>query len=188
MGKNKTHAEYVKELAEKNPNIEVLGIYCGSNIKIPHRCKIDGNTWNVTPSNILRGGGCPECNIKKKRKTHEEYVKELAGINPNIEVIEEYRGLQVNIMHYCLIHNFEWSARPGNLLQGRGCPKCANNIKKTHNDYLNELYIKDIDIIPLEEYKGANTPILHLCKISVLESIYFSSGMIFTFNISNSVL
>ena len=298
MGKNKTHAEYVKELAEKNPNIEVLGIYCGSNIKIPHRCKIDGNTWNVTPSNILRGGGCPECNIKKKRKTHEEYVKELAGINPNIEVIEEYRGLQVNIMHYCLIHNFEWSARPGNLLQGRGCPlcgkdiykakksltheeyikelseknptikviekysgssekithyctihdiywkttprralngcgckmcksdkfkktrtkthlqyvnevsnitkniqvigeyvdasssilhkclicgyewlarpvnilqgrgcpKCANNIKKTHNDYLNELYIKDIDIITLEEYKGANTPILHLCN------------------------
>lgn len=39
MSRKKTHEEYVKELAEKNPNVEVIGIYCGNRIKIPHRCK-----------------------------------------------------------------------------------------------------------------------------------------------------
>ena len=43
MGKKKTHAEYVDELAKVNPDIEVVGIYIGNKVKIPHRCKIDGN-------------------------------------------------------------------------------------------------------------------------------------------------
>ena len=33
MSRKKTHEEYVKELAEKNPNVEVIGIYCGNRIK-----------------------------------------------------------------------------------------------------------------------------------------------------------
>ena len=57
MGKKKTHAEYVDELAKVNPDIEVVGIYIGNKVKIPHRCKIDGNVWDLSPDNALQGRG-----------------------------------------------------------------------------------------------------------------------------------
>ena len=74
MSKKKTHAEYVAELAVKNPDIEVVGIYMGNKVKIPHRCKIDGNVWDLSPDNALQGRGCPICGraktANKKRMSH----------------------------------------------------------------------------------------------------------------------
>ena len=35
--------------------------------------------------------------------------------------------------------------------------------KKTHEEYENELFLKEVDIWPLESYKGANIAILHEC-------------------------
>lgn len=37
--------------------------------------------------------------------------------------------------------------------------------KKTYIEYLNELRIKNSNLIPLEEYKGANIPIYHKCLV-----------------------
>ncbi len=89
MSKKKTHEEYVKELAETNPNIEVVGKYVDSRTKISHRCKICNHEWAAAPDKILRGRGCPKCagNIKL---THEEYVEKVKNINPNIEVLGKY--------------------------------------------------------------------------------------------------
>ena len=74
MSKKKTHKEYVEELKIKNPNVEVVGIYCGANIKIPHRCKNDGHEWKVAPGNILSGTGCPLC-AGTIKKTHEKSIQ-----------------------------------------------------------------------------------------------------------------
>ena len=41
MSKKKTHEEYISELAKIHPNIEVIGQYAGSNVKILHKCRID---------------------------------------------------------------------------------------------------------------------------------------------------
>lgn len=35
--------------------------------------------------------------------------------------------------------------------------------KKTHEEYLNELFLKEINYIPLEIYKGSLIPIIHTC-------------------------
>lgn len=139
----KTHEQYVKELAEINPNLEVVGLYTGSMIKTLHRCKIDGHEWYVIPNSILQGGGCPECNIRKQiaiqRKTHEQYVKEVAEVNPNVEVIGEYAGDGIPILHRCLIDGHEWMIRPGSILQGQGCPKCnASKGEKIIANWLNK--------------------------------------------------
>ena len=71
MSKKKTHAEYVAELAVKNPDIEVVGIYMGNKVKIPHRCKIHEIIWDAAPNNTLNGCGCSEC---KKEKIHKDVV------------------------------------------------------------------------------------------------------------------
>ena len=35
----------------------------------------------------------------RKKKTHEEYIAELAIKNPNVEVLEEYLGANIRILH-----------------------------------------------------------------------------------------
>ena len=134
MSKKKTHKEYVEELKIKNPNVEVVGIYCGANIKIPHRCKNDGTIWDISPSNALQGYSCPKCATTKKSDklsmTHDEYVIRLKKKNSNIEVLETYAGSKTKILHRCKNDGHEWKVAPGNILSGTGCPLCAGTIKK----------------------------------------------------------
>lgn len=103
-----------------------------------------------------------------KQKTHDEYVKELSLINPNVIPIDKYNGVKNNIRHKCLIHNYIWDVRPDNLLQGKGCPLCRNDLirdmkVKSDQQYLEELSDINSYIIPLESYKTNNQSIYHLC-------------------------
>ena len=61
MRTNKTHEKYIKDLAQKNPNIEVIEEYINAHTKILHRCKIDNYEWRVMPTKVLEGKGCPVC-------------------------------------------------------------------------------------------------------------------------------
>lgn len=101
-----------------------------------------------------------------KRKTHEQYVEEVAKINKKIAVIETYVNWETHILHKCLVEEcgYEWRVTPNNILQGGGCPKCNNNNKKlTHEEY--EKRVRDVNenILIMETYMGNNTPILHRC-------------------------
>ena len=64
MSKRKTHEEYVVEIANKKPNIEVIGKYIDAKTHILHRCKLDGHEWYICPNNILGKNGCPVCGGK----------------------------------------------------------------------------------------------------------------------------
>lgn len=162
--KGKTHEQYVSEVSNINPNIEVIEKYIGANIPIKHLCKEHNIIWNAYPTNILRGHGCPYCagNIKK---SHDQYVYEVSKINPFIEVVEQYINARTPIMHRCKIDGHEWSVAPYVILRGDGCPKCAGNAKKTHDEYVKEVSIVNSNIEVIGQYINANTPILHRCKI-----------------------
>lgn len=174
MGKRKTHEEYVKEVALKNQNIEVVGKYSGVNKKITHRCLIDGYEWNVTPHNVLKGRGCPKCSNHIKR-TNESYVKEVRSVNPNIEVLEKYINNTTPILHKCIIHNIEWNAYPCNILKGCGCKQCANELlsrsrRITIEEYRYKLkQISSTIIVVGDKYINSHTPILHKCSIDGYE-------------------
>lgn len=169
MARRKTHDEYVLEVANINPNIEVVGTYVNSYTPILHRCKIDGCEWSPRPNSIIQGCGCPECgrlNASTKRtKTHEQYIAEVLKINPNIEVVGEYSGDGTPILHRCKIDAYEWMARPGNILQGQGCPRCAKCEKYGHDEYVNRVARVNKDIEVVGEYVNSRTKILHRCKI-----------------------
>lgn len=164
MSKKKTHEEYVVELAIKNPNIQVVEKYKGANTSILHRCLTDDYIWLATPSNILRGHGCPMCagNVKK---TTEQYKTEVSKIHSNIEIVEEYVSANIPIAHRCKIDGYEWQATPTSVLGGNGCAICAGNKKKTTEEYAQELVINNLNIEVLGQYVGATIPILHRCKI-----------------------
>ena len=106
-----------------------------------------------------------------KKKTDEEFRKELKEVNPNIEPLEEYYGTGDKIKVKCKICNNIWEARPYHLVGSSksGCPKCAiNNLSKiktkSNNKFLKELKLKNPDITPLEEYKGLDKEIKVKCN------------------------
>lgn len=174
----KTQEEYIKEVSNINPNIEVLGNYDGMNTKILHRCKIDSYEWNAYPNHILRGSGCPVCSGLKK-KTHEEYVGELNIINSNIEAIEEYINAYTPIFHKCKIDGYEWRVSPHSLLCGSGCPMCYGNIKKTHEQYVDELSKINPNVEVLGKYTNNKIQILHRCKVDSYEWKACPSNMLY---------
>lgn len=173
MGKKKTHEEYVAELAIKNPNVEVVGLYINATTPICHRCKTHNKTWDISPSSALRGTGCSQCGKEKigahHRKTHEEYVAEVSVINPKIMVVGQYKDSKTPIAHYCTEHDIIWNAYPINILRGHGCCMCGNNVKKTQEQYVKEVMVINPNIEVIEEYIDARTKILHRCKIDGYE-------------------
>lgn len=171
--KSKTHKQYIDELSIKSPNIEVVGEYKGTDISIKHYCKIHGIFWDARPANLLHGQNCPLCGrenqIKARRKTHEQYIQEVKNVNSNIKIIGKYINTTTPILHKCKVDGYEWMALPSGILGGAGCPKCANNIKRTHEEYIAKLKVLNPNIEVIEGYKNTNTSILHKCKIHNVE-------------------
>ena len=164
----KTHEEYVKELAIKNPNIAVIENYVNANTSILHKCKIHNIEWKAIPTSILRGSGCIKCGIEKTKvslvKSHDQYVLDLKNKNPDIIVIEDYVNTSTSILHKCLIDGYEWKAKPNNILNGTGCPICSGSKRRTHEEYKIELAKVNPNIEVVENYITINTPIKHYCK------------------------
>lgn len=170
--RKKTHEEYVAELAEKNPNVEVIGTYAGAKTKIEHHCLIHDVYWDVLPGNALKGKGCNQCmrdkNRKRFTKSHEKYVSEVKALNPDIVVLDTYIDSSTPILHKCKKHDIEWMAFPSNILKGYGCRECGkekfhDKRCKKHEYYVKELSLKNPDVEVVGEYIDSKTPILHHC-------------------------
>lgn len=50
-----------------------------------------------------------------RRKTHEEYVRQVAEKAPHVQVIGQYDGNHTPINHYCLKHDINWDVSPFNF-------------------------------------------------------------------------
>ena len=100
-----------------------------------------------------------------KKKTHEEYVEELQNNNPDIIIQDTYVNSSTKIKVTCRRCNYTWYTWPLPLLKGHGCPQCANNIKKSHSTFVQEMreYNPNIEIIG--KYQTALTPIKVKCNI-----------------------
>lgn len=73
----KTKEQFIKDLKDVNPFIEVIGEYINTHTKIECKCKIDGTVWFAYPANLLNcSAGCPCCNMSVgERKLLEVLTK-----------------------------------------------------------------------------------------------------------------
>lgn len=105
-----------------------------------------------------------------RRKTNEEFITELKEKFTNIISLEKYVNNHTKMKFKCLIHNEYFISTPHNLLSGHnGCKSCISNDKhqrlvRTNDEFLELLEKKQIDVAPLEEYKGNGTKILFRCS------------------------
>ena len=104
-----------------------------------------------------------------RKKTHEEYVKEVFKINSNIEVIGKYINNKTKILHKCKIDGYEWYVIPKSILKGCGCPKCGGTLKLTHEEYIEKVAEINPNIKVLDTYVDIKTKILHKCLVDYYE-------------------
>lgn len=170
----KSEAQYVQELALSNPTIKLVGTYIDANTPTEHYCEIHKVASEITPYNALHGAGCVKCHFEKianqKRKQQDEYIAELSIKNPTVKLVGTYINARTPIAHYCEIHQIIWNISPCAALQGQGCQQCKNErigdaLKKSKEQYINELSIIHPNIVLCGEYLNANTPTPHRCLI-----------------------
>ena len=172
--RRKTHEEYVSELLSINPDIKVIGNYVDSSTKIEHECLKCKNKWDAIPSSVLMGHGCPTCakrrSGKQKRKTHEQFIVELNKKNPRVKVLGEYTNNKKKLLCECLDCGNVWNITPQSLLKGCGCPQCgrkrvANKLRKTHEEFVEELRVSNPRLNVIGEYVDSSTKVKIECDI-----------------------
>jgi hypothetical protein len=170
----KPEEEYIKELAEKNPNAKLVGEYRGIDVATDHLCLIHNIVWTALPHNVLYGKGCSQCRSEKIRtrllKPLDEYVDALAKENPDLELIGEYINYNTPTEHHCHKHDVSFDISPMCALLGHGCyrctsEKCRDNRLKSEEQYIVELREKHPKIVLCSEYVGGNINTLHECLV-----------------------
>ena len=164
-----------EEMAEINPDIEILSEYVDWDTKIKCRCKIDNVEWEANVSTLLSGCGCKLCGPRKLwdsrgRKTTDDFIKEMNVIDPNIEIIGNYNGSHKLVKCRCKIDGREWESYACNLLnRSAGCPECAlKRVREIESLSIQEvqdrihLLYEHIDVVG--EYVNRNTPIECKCN------------------------
>ena len=159
-----SHEDFVKIIDEITPTIKIIGRYTANKTKISVKCTMCGYVWSTTPAMLLKGKGCISC-AGLKKKTTEEFTEQLTSISPSIEVQGEYFNASTKIKVKNKECGHSWYATPNSLLRGSNCPKCAGNVKKTHNQFLKELEEVNSNITVVDEYIDAKTKIEIRCNI-----------------------
>ncbi len=158
----KTTEQYSNELIEKGRPFLCVDEYKGANIKIIHQCVACGHKFMQTPHVILRTAVCPMCS--DTINTTEKYKELLRIRRPDMEVLEEYQGRDVKILHR---HScgYEYKITPNHVLENKskgGCSGCYRLFRmKDEKTFLEQMEGKPIRIIG--KYQGANKKIKVMC-------------------------
>lgn len=102
--------------------------------------------------------------MKNTKYTTKEYISQISS--RNIYPIEEYTGAHNKIMHHCLVCDHKWSATPGAIRNGHGCPSCYQlSVRKPLSQVVAELSQIDWEIIDTTTYVNSYKPLTfkHIC-------------------------
>lgn len=123
-------------------------------------CPIHGDFSQNPHNHVTQKQGCPECgklvaqkregNYKNKRKTTEEFKKDLFELyGDKYEVMDEYVNNKTPITIFCHNKNKNgkehgiFKIKPNDLICGHGCKKCANSkMEEEIENFLNKNQIK----------------------------------------------
>lgn len=170
----KTHEEFINELFEVSPHIEVLGKYVGAREKVLVRCNIHNCEYSATPDNLLHGKGCKMCAIEKSAKSRRKDFNEIKQefLNRGIELLtteDEIVSLSKTKLRYICPFHGEQTVLWSNFKRGAGCRKCADeqNSINQRTDY--SVVRQDFEncgytlITSADEYQNCKQKLKYLC-------------------------
>lgn len=110
-----------------------LGATTASTVQCPHH-----GPFQTKPTYLLAGSGCPICG---KTKSATARKLGLAGFIAQARRVhggryeyptQDYSGNKTKVRILCPDHGEYWQT-PNSHLNGRGCPECANDLKRQRN-------------------------------------------------------
>lgn len=139
---------------------EILSDYKNNKTKVLFKHIFCNNEFLMSPNCFLSGSRCPKCAINHL-KTTEEFKKEVFTlIDLEYEVLGKYKNAKTKILFKHTICNAEFLITPDDFLQGKGCPECAGNKRKTTEYFKHEVYnLVGNEYEVLGKYKNNKTKI-----------------------------
>lgn len=161
-----THEEYLKIILNKhNSNILIKSIYNGTKNPIDAYCVICNHCWTTRADSLFKSG-CPICGKKNRTKTHDDFIIECKRHNPTIEITSIYINSRTNVSCRCTICGYEWDTLPTNITSHHnGCSICSNVLKRTHEQFIEEMTLINPNISFRSEYCGVDNSIDCHCKL-----------------------
>ena len=147
--------EFIQKAREKHGNkydyskVE----YKNNKTKVCIICPEHGEAY-ITPSNHLKGCGCPKCRYvnmsKLQMMTTEEFIYKANKLHNNKYDYSytEYKGYEIPVKIICPEHG-EFLQTPDCHLHSGGCPKCGSTLSKSEDEILNFIkeHINNEDIV-----------------------------------------
>lgn len=141
----KTNNKFKQEVTNLvGDEYEFLDPYVNSKTKIRVKHNKCGNIYKVKPSNFLSGKRCPYCaNLSRKGKlvkTDSQFKREVYSL-----VGDEYTFLDTYVNNHTKLkvrHNKcgnTYDVSPNSFLRGHYCPYCKGNIKRTNEQFQQEV-------------------------------------------------
>lgn len=105
--------ELQQRINQIQPNIVLSGEYHGVHKNMECKCTICGTVFLAHPSNLYTGNtGCPTCRAKEKiqklRHNHEDVIKLIADVRPDVTVLGQYTRMHDKLHCYCHEHDCEY--------------------------------------------------------------------------------
>lgn len=162
--RRKTNEQFQHEIYDLVGNeYTFLDSYQGTHTKIKVKHNTCGHIYEVKPNNFFNGKRCPYCakeaRKKSKRKTKEQFKKEVFNLVGN-----EYVFLDPYVNNHTKLrvkHNKcgnIYKVSPNSFLRGSRCPYCAGLIKKTNEQFQQEIYdLVGNEYVFLDPYVNAHT-------------------------------
>ncbi|MCM3154479.1 hypothetical protein M3611_20940 [Priestia megaterium] len=139
MPRRKTQEEFVKEVYDLVGNeYTVMSEYKNKRTKITMRHSLCGNAYEILTESFLKGKRCKECLMNQKDIKFKKEVYDLVG--DEYSVLEKYSTCETKIKLRHNECNHEYSATPTKFFTGRRCPKCAGRHRRTHEEFVKEVY------------------------------------------------
>lgn len=99
-------------------------------------------------------------NYVPRRKTHEEFVKELSVLRPTIKLLGQYVNSSTKTLFKCDVCGYEWEVVPNTFVSTKsGCPRCANHEPLNTKIFIEKAKLKNNKVKVLGEYTGHNEKI-----------------------------
>lgn len=161
-----------------NGSITPKMISAGTTDSYYFKCIKCGESYKEEVKNWTNGTQlCPTCRKKQiiinKRISFENFKKRLKEIHPEIIVKGKYTDLDTPIECECGKCHYgskgEWKPIPLNLLNrrnkgGNGCPRCAGRMKKSHQEFVENVKKINPDIKIISHYTNNKTKVQCICK------------------------
>lgn len=99
-----------------------------------------------------------------KKLTNEQFRLRNEQQHPDLLILSDYVNERTKVQLKCKKCGCEFSAVPGSLFMGHGCPRCGGREKKSQETYIAQMKEIHPDIEVLGEYKGNKIKVALLCK------------------------